>query len=79
MEHSLHLAAKHFVQTIGPPSSKKHAALGADLECEAVLDDDNDNEDDDEDLDLAAGDSLAKAIALVKQVCFLCYCINAFT
>ena len=79
MEHSLHLAAKHFVQTIGPPSSKNLATLGADSDGEAALDDDNDDEDDDEDLDLNTGDSLAKAIALVKQVCFLCYCINAFT
>ena len=75
MEHSLHLAAKHFVETIGPPSSKKRA----DLECEAASEDDDDDDDDDEDLDLAAGNSLAKAIALVKQVCLLGYCINAFT
>ena len=76
MEHSLHLTAKHFVKTIGPPSSKKHA----NLECEVASEDDNDNDNDnDNDLDLATGDSLAKAIALVKQVCFLGYCIYAFT
>jgi hypothetical protein len=66
MEHSLHLTAKHFVQTIAPPSSKTHATSGADSEGEAVSDDD-----DDEDDGLDSGDSLAKAIALVKQVGFL--------
>ena len=66
MEHSLHLAAKHFVQTIAPPSSKTHATSGADSEGK-VVSDDNDDEDD----GLDSGDSLAKAIALVKQVGFL--------
>jgi hypothetical protein len=67
MEHSLHLAAKHFVQTIAPPSSKTHATSGADSEGEAAVSDDDDDEDD----GLGSGDSLAKAITLVKQVGFL--------
>jgi hypothetical protein len=69
MEHSLHLAAKHFVQTIAPCSSKKRGAPGGEYESDPALDgDDNDNNDDDDGA-MDAGNSLGKAIALVKQVC----------
>ena len=67
MEHSLHLAAKHFVQAITPASSDSEGASDSDNN-----DDDNDNQ------CLDSGDSLAKAIALVKQVGFPCF-INACT
>jgi hypothetical protein len=66
MEHSLHLAAKHFVQSIAPCSSKKADNLDTDTEDDPVPD--NGEDDDDDDID--AGDSLGKAIALVKQVTF---------
>jgi hypothetical protein len=56
MEHSLHLAAKHFVQAIMPASSYSKGAL-----------DSNNNDDNDDNQCLDSGDSLAKAIALVKQ------------
>jgi hypothetical protein len=111
MEHSLHLAAKHFVEAVAPASAssirkKVKAALrsaldGGDLnahEFDEVLfsmkakgrgrvavgpsddyddggdgddEDDNDGEDDDEmdDTDFTPGDSLGKALALVKQAC----------
>ena len=58
MEHSLHVAAKHFVETVGPTSSIRKNG-GADNEFSSESDDiDN----------LNAGDSLGKALALVKQV-----------
>jgi hypothetical protein len=66
MEHSLHLAAKHFVQTI-VPLSKKRGTSGADEEGDSASDGE-DNDGNDEDID--AGDSLGKAIALVKQVSY---------
>lgn len=59
MEYSLHLAVKHFVESITPLSSETCDALG----------DESDNEE-----DLGSGDSLGKAIALVKQVHFLFLC-----
>jgi hypothetical protein len=68
MEHSLHLAAKHFVQTIAPRSSKKCGAPGGEYESDPALDG-NDDDDDDDDGAVDAGNSLGKAIALVKQVC----------
>ncbi len=59
MEHSLHIAAKHFVETVAPASSsfRQPAFAG--------------NESDSDDLDdLTSGDSLGKALALIKQVSF---------
>jgi hypothetical protein len=84
MEHSLHLAAKHFVQTIAPHSGKKRGTSGTDTGGDPASDDedhDGDDEDDDQDEDFITGDSLGKAIALVKQVSFLwpylhVFCIN---
>ena len=67
MEHSLHLAAKHFVQTIAPRSSKKCGAPGGEDESNPASDGDDDDDNDDGAVD--AGNSLGKAIALVKQVC----------
>jgi hypothetical protein len=61
MEHSLHIAAKHFVETVAPTSStsiRQNAGTGSD---------ESDSESDDLD-DFTAGDSLGKALALVKQV-----------
>jgi hypothetical protein len=78
MEHSLHLAAKHFVQTVAP-RFKKRGASAPDSGGEDDNDhddhngDDNDGDDNDDnnnnDDDINAGDSLGKAITLVKQVC----------
>lgn len=65
MEHSLHLAAKHFVQTIALHHTKHNTLVGDD-EVDSASDGD---EDDNEAVD--AGDSLGKAIALVKQVSHL--------
>lgn len=62
MEHSLHLAAKHFVESIAPGLSKQHDTFGTDTD--GVLAEDDDGDDDDMDV----VDSLGKAIALVKQV-----------
>ena len=64
MEHALHLAAKHFVQTIAP-HHKKHGTSAGD-DGDAASDSDKDDDGDDEAIN--AGDSLGKAIALVKQV-----------
>ena len=58
MEHWLHLAAKHFVESITPLSCNTDDTSGG------ASDDDCDNNND----DLDSGDSLGKAIALVKQV-----------
>ena len=69
MEHSLHLAAKHFVETIAPGFSKQHGASDINTEGVYVEDDEDASNDDDDDFDTA--DSLGKAIALVKQVCLL--------
>ena len=59
MEHSLHLAVKHFVESTTPLSSET---------CDAFGDESDDEE------DVGSGDSLGMAIALVKQVCFLFLC-----
>lgn len=91
MEHSLHLAAKHFVEAVAPVSptsirKKVKAALESardegqlDLDhfdnALAALDPDG-NEDphdgggdsEDGDAEFTSGDSLGKALALVKQV-----------
>ena len=61
MEHSLHLVAKHFIETITPCLSKKDGTIGTG----ALAEEDEDDEDDD---DIDAVDSLGKAIAFVKQV-----------
>jgi hypothetical protein len=66
MEHSLHLVAKHFVQTIAP-LRKKCGTSDADEEGDSASDGE-DNNGNDEDID--SGDSLGKAIALVKQVSY---------
>jgi hypothetical protein len=56
MEHSLHLAAKHFVQNIAPGFA-------------STTEQPNNGGDDSEDEEFVSGDSLGKANALVKQVC----------
>ena len=63
MEHSLHLAAKHFIETITPCLSEKDGTIGTG----ALAKEDEDDDDDDDD-DIDAVDSLGKAIAFVKQV-----------
>ena len=60
MEHSLHLAAKHFIETITPCLSEKDGTIGTGALAKED-EDDNDN-------DIDAVDSLGKAIAFVKQV-----------
>jgi hypothetical protein len=82
MEHSLHLAAKHFVQSIVPHF--RGAISGADLEGDAASDNDSNGGDDDnsakEDESINNGDSLGKAITLVKQVSFsVKYCLVVCT
>jgi hypothetical protein len=66
MEHSLHLAAKHFIQSIAPHFSRAADALGANNE-EADEDDEDNND------NLEASDLLGKAIALVKQASCLLF------
>jgi hypothetical protein len=66
MEHSLHLAAKHFIQSIAPRFSRAADTSGANIE-----EVDEDNEDNDNDLE--ASDLLGKAIALVKQASCLLF------
>jgi hypothetical protein len=100
MEHSLHLAAKHFVESVCPVSpasvlKKATAALkmarrGAHLNMEEfdramyvvdsdyeksfaaddydVAGEDSGDESDDWESDFTSGDSLGKALGLVKQV-----------
>ncbi|KAF8981567.1 hypothetical protein BDQ17DRAFT_1337289 [Cyathus striatus] len=90
MEHALHLAAKHFIETIAPTTStsiskkvravlKKSSHRGElDLEeldhelAEINLDESEaaevDSESDNEDFSFCAGNSLEKALALVKQI-----------
>ncbi|KAF8264610.1 hypothetical protein EI94DRAFT_1805593 [Lactarius quietus] len=67
MEHSLHLAAKHFVKTIVPSFSKQHGTSDINTEDVHVEDDEDASDDDSDDFD--AADSLGKAITLVKQIC----------
>jgi len=65
MEHSLHLAAKHFVQSIAPHWSKNTSGVNNE-DCASSA-----GEDDEDDI-IEAGDLLGKAITLVKQAsCFL--------
>ena len=68
MEHLLHLAVKHFVQTIAPHSHKKCGAACDEYKSNSASDgnDNNDNDNDDHAVDV--GNSLGKAIALVKQI-----------
>jgi hypothetical protein len=87
MEHSLHIAAKHFVEAVAPATpttirkkvnsalKKAHKNGHLDLDnIDTVLSaingdgDDEDDEDDEGDINFTSGDSLGKAIALVKQV-----------
>jgi hypothetical protein len=97
MEHSLHIAAKHFVEAVSPSSpisirkkvkaalakARDNGELGLNEFNEAVAsinpgdqgdsDSDSDDEDgngdkDDDYSDFKPGDSLGKALALVKQV-----------
>ena len=63
MEHSLYVAVKHFVEKLAPRSRKK-VNVGSDNEDAG----EDSNTDDDDDLE--PGDSLGKALALVKQVNF---------
>ena len=62
MEHSLHVAVKHFVEKLAPHSRKK-GNVGSNYE--DIGEDSNTDDDDD---DLEPGDSLGKTLALVKQV-----------
>src|SRR6266571_247860 len=82
MEHSLHVAAKHFVQTIAPHFSKKLGTSGNEGNPTSANDSEDpasDNDDEDEDEDIDSGDSLRKAIALVKQVSFSLALIDTFS
>jgi hypothetical protein len=80
MEHSLHLAARHFVEGVSPTPSRKviqkvHDALSAagedgDIDMDAL--DENlgavEGADDDDAEDFDVGDVVGKALALVTQV-----------
>src|ERR1700678_4269367 len=85
MEHSLHIAAKHFVEAVAPASTAairkkvKKARKSGDLflhNLDTVLsktngnDGHNEDEDEDEDTEFVSGDSLGKAIALVRRYIF---------
>lgn len=60
MEHSLHLAAKHFVKSITPPSRDTCDTSGGD-----PASDDDGNKDDE---DIESSDSLGKVISFMKQI-----------
>ena len=68
MEHSLHLAAKYFVQTIAPHCKKARTSGADDEDSDAASDDGGDDDGNSEAIDM--GDSLGKAIALIKQVIY---------
>ena len=83
MEHSVHIASKHFVEAVTPafPSTVRkkvkaalkqarasHDAELADLGINNWEDEEEDSDITDEDLDFTAGDVLGKALMLVKQV-----------
>ena len=96
MEHSLHVASKHFVEAVAPASptsickkvkaalvkARNNGELNLDefdealssIDLENVGDqndgdgDEDDDGNDDDDSDFTPGDSLGKALALVKQV-----------
>ena len=75
MEHSLHIACKHFVEAVAPVSPSaickkmkmalKHPILDFDdMEYNSEADEDNSED------EYTSGDALGKALALVKQVNF---------
>ena len=66
MEHSLHLVAKLFVETIVPGFSKQHSTSAINTKGNHVEDDKDNSNDENDNFD--AANSLGKAIALVKQV-----------
>jgi len=68
MEHSLHLVAKHFIKTIAPCSRKRGPSGGSASDSDNDPASDSDQDDNEDDEDIPVGDSLGKAIALVKQV-----------
>lgn len=71
MEHSLHIAVKHFVEAIAP-TSPKSLCKKVNQDFASIDDDDNaplDPDLDSESEDFTSGDSLGKALALVKQLC----------
>lgn len=83
MEHTINLAAGHFLMAVSPTSSRKllkkikAAVKRSDIDFDALdvsLDGidyegaDECEEDDDEDDEFGVGDSIGKALALVKQV-----------
>ena len=70
MEHSLHLVAKYFVQTIAPHCKKARTSGADDEDSDAASDDGGDDNGNSEAIDM--GDLLGKAIALVKQVNLFC-------
>jgi hypothetical protein len=68
MEHSLHLAAGHFISVIGPTPATKVLKKVRGLNLEATLGDDSGDEGDNEDVEFDVADTLGKALALVQQV-----------
>ena len=66
MEHSIHVACKHFVEAVAPMSPRKGQGSG---------EDGGDGGEDSSDDEITPGDALGKALALVKQVssCMLIY------
>ena len=72
MEHSLHVACKHFIETVAPTSPaaiRKKVNAPSTFNQENPEDGGKTNEDeDDSDTEFTAGDALGKALALVKQV-----------
>lgn len=88
MEHTINLAAGHFLMAVSPTSSRKllkkiRAALrnseldGSSIDFDALdaslegVEDEGEEEcenDDDDDEEFGVGDSIGKALALVKQV-----------
>jgi hypothetical protein len=64
MEHSLHLAAKHFFQAMVPHHDHSTSASDSGIDTTSYGGEDNDTND----KVVHSGDLLGKAIALVKQV-----------
>ena len=83
MEHAIHLSAKYFADEIAPSSraiTSKAKQLLQQAELNGKIDlgdfavnDDSENDEDGDD-DFVAGDTLGKAMALVKQVCLCSTC-----
>jgi hypothetical protein len=72
MEHSLHIACKHFVEAIAPASpAAVHKKVNS-----GGNGDGNNSEDDDTDVEFSSGDALGKALALMKQVSIHGNCIK---